>query len=167
MAKDVNRSGVDGWLLVFILLLGIVAPIYYLFDAYRVVSSTRYLINSGTFTEGGAAILVAVIVTLTAVMLGLLWLAAWRLWRVFRWSSVRLAIAVVWFVFVGIVLIDMFGGIVLAPDAWRIIVAGKASAFATGMVLAFGATVYLTSARRVANTYRRPGSLGEANDVFD
>ncbi len=166
MRKDVNRAGIDGWLLAFILSL-VVAPIYYIFDAYRFAASARYLINSGRYTESQVTSMVVLAITVAAIITVLLLWAAWRLWKDHRWNSVRLAIAVIWFVLVGIVLIDIVAGIAFAPGKWREIVALQASMFTTNLAIAFGATVYLTSARRVANTYKRSGSLGEVNDVFE
>ncbi len=166
MMKDVNRTGIDGWLLAFILLLAI-APIYYIFDAYRLVASAPYLINSGAYSESTVTNMIALAIIVAAIISMLLLWAAWRLWKHHRWSSVRVAIAVIWFVLVGLVLFDIVVGIALAPNEWRTIIGFKISMLTANLAIAFGATVYLTSARRVANTYRRPNSLGEVNDVFE
>lgn len=167
MADDKAKSGVDGWLLIFILLVGVAAPIYFAVEFNMVLNGVRYNVQAGVMPPDDGTLILSLSALLTIVSIAPLIWSAVRLWREHRWVSVRFVIAAMWLSFVGTKLIDTLLGIAFAPTEWWTIVMLNLSLFIWHMVVASAATVYLTSSRRVANTYRRRDSIGEAQGLFE
>lgn len=167
MARDKAKSGVDGWLLVFILLMGIAAPIYFAVEFNMMLNGVRYGVETGVMPQSDGTLILSLSALLTiGSIVPLLWSAV-LLWRKHRWGSVRFAIASAWLAFVGVKLVDILCGIAFAPHEWWTIVLLNLSLLIWHIVVACAATVYLTSSRRVANTYRRPDSIGETQQLFE
>lgn len=142
---------IDGWLLAFLAACVLTSLIYLALLATRMNEIADYQRFHGAMPR----MLIAWDCGLTVVRIVTPLLIVWRMAKHRHWGSVRFAIAALWFLFLGMPLIDL---------AWAMLNTGpvfldKATHFiipqlARGIFFAGSATLYLLRARRVANVYR-------------
>lgn len=163
--RDDEISGIGGWLMFFVLTLGVFTPLgilsaigyrLYLSDLPAKLSPLpgwpAYRISETIL--GGAHLAVALFL-------------AWRLVAIRQWSSVRMTIIGIWAMGIGVTLADF------ALTVW-VLGANSDSVLGTEMLslvraAGYGAiwTAYLLRSERVANTYPRYGDEDQLAAVFD
>lgn len=166
MTRDKGRSGVDGWLFVFLVLVGVVTPLHHVFvigDLYRWSGEAE---ASGALSPTAAMISFFTFAWIhVAAMLVAFWIV-YRMWRVREWSTVRYAVIALWLLYPGPLVLEVGIGAAVMPVPVGETILNSASRLVWSCVFAMAGTVYLTSSVRVANTYRKPGSPGDADGTF-
>jgi hypothetical protein len=162
--NDDETHGVGGWLLLFILTLATVIPLYIAYFLMTGVYDSSAQLLSGA--PGWAAFRSGVTVVAGGQCAIALYLA-WRLIGVRRWTTIRLAIAGIWLMGFGPIILNAL----IATAIY-----GRFPTIALGAVMprALGAasyatlwTAYLLRSPRVANTYPRPSDEAGLAAVFD
>lgn len=162
--RDDQISGVRGWLLLLVLILGLFVPLValmHILDQFYLADQPIESLLPGwpAFRASETA--------LDIVHIALSLIIAWRLCAVFRWDTVRFAIAGIWITGIGASLVDLsFSLLILdrqlaATAEAEAIPAISAAAYCTLW------TAYLLRSRRVANTYPRPSDEDRLAAVFD
>ncbi|MES2044011.1 MAG: hypothetical protein V4475_09025 [Pseudomonadota bacterium] len=159
MATGRERKTIDGSLLVFLVIC--------------CVTSLAYIVNFGTGLLKVAAFervygpeplhIVLWSDGLALLQITIPVLVVWRMVTDKRWATVRLAITLIWLLFIGLPLIDIVGAQLfygMSRAHWLQSIVPQMS---RGMFFAFLATLYLLRSKRVDNTYRH----GEIAEVFD
>ncbi len=159
--KPRNRNGIDGWLLVFLVACAGFS-LYYL-----ITYASLFRIESDWDRYRGETLPLDLRITeyaFAGARIALPLVIIWRMVARRRWSTIRLVIALVWLLFIGLPAIDYM----IATIRFGPIPAGAHPERAFGFGLAFAAlaTAYLLGSRRVALTYRRPGMI-HVDGVFD
>lgn len=145
-------GGVGGWLAFFVIVIGVLSPLaMVLGNAVDLYGDDQIALAMGS---AWTSIQVATWGTV-AIGLGLCWFMVYRLMRVERWSTVRITIAGIWLLGIGlnlaqILLLSLLSGI----PADQIAVAAAVDIF-RGIVFGVVWTSYFLLSKRVANTYRR------------
>lgn len=159
---DDELRGVKGWLLTFVIILGLVSPAW---SAFRVYQEFH--------TGAGAALgdiplfvqLKTYVWITIAVRAVIGWIAVYRLLTVFNWRSVQIAIGAVWLISVGGAIAQYAGLTWITGLQFSDVMAEVGPrGILTPLGFALIWTAYLLKSERVANTYRDPG---EQADVFE
>jgi hypothetical protein len=144
-------GGVGGWLAFFVIVIGVLTPLAMILGN----AADLYGDNQIALAMGSAwnSIQVATWGTV-AIGLGLCWFIVYRLMRIERWSTVRITIAGIWLLAIGlnfaqILLLSLLSGI----PADQIAVAAAVD-IVRGIVFGIVWTSYFLLSKRVANTYR-------------
>lgn len=163
--RDDEISGVGGWLLLFVLTLGVFTPlaiIYLLVAAFSngfAYDQMSAMPGLSTYRAGEAI--------LRVVLLLICLFLTWRLCKVRTWQTIRLTIILIWIaglgvavgelLLIGLLVDDPFAGV----SAREFVPLARVAAYATIW------TAYLLRSRRVANTYPRYGDEDRLAAVFD
>ena len=166
MAGDKGRSGIDGWLFVFLALVGVVTPLHHI---ARMVDITGYAFNfakQGEMSPAGAFIswFFFAIIAVGAIALSI-WIVR-IMWRKRVWSTIKNVLVALWILYLVPPVADTVVGMFVLSYSVTDVIIVNASALAWGVVFAFAGMVYLTSATRVANTYLKPNSVRQIDDTF-
>lgn len=165
-----ERHGIGGWLLLFLLLIGLGAPLMALAGTMSVAFEPPSY--AATSPESWRRVLVLEWMML-AVRVALCWYSVARLIFVRRWGSVRIAVSILWCA-LPLVLAAYAGLVVLLrwgsfgdTIGWLMLRESPVLWLATAIVW----TAYFYRSKRVAHTYARPGfaaaSVAETARVFD
>lgn len=148
-----RRDGMAGWLIFFILCFGVIGPAHGLFTAWATLYA--YPDVARIYGEGWLAIQ-ALVWAVAAAGVATGWCLCWRLVRVRRWRTVRIVVAGLWFLVLGLPLLQLVGTIALSRGSLSEM---EVNAFPALEALFFYAawTAYLLVARRVADAYPRHG----------
>lgn len=158
MTEKKEVQGIDGWLLVFLVLIGGVTPVanLVLFFIGR-MNMARFEARYGPTPLN---------VTIADWAFGAIEVAIplFILWRMIarkEWRSVQIAVAGIWLLFVGVPVLDFVIGELQYPGSFDRFMTMVAPGLSRGAFLASGAMLYLFTAKRVANTYPRHTDLAE------
>ncbi len=166
MAGDKGRSGIDGWLFVFLALVGVLTPLRHV---ARMVDITGYTFNfakQGQMSPTGAFVSWSffAIVAVGAITLSI-WIVQ-LMWRKRVWSTIKKVLVALWILYLFPPVAETVIGMFVLPYSAMDVVILNASALLWGVIFAFAGMVYLTSATRVANTYLKPNSVRQIDDTF-
>ena len=161
--RERDPSGIGGWLLVFLLSLGIATPLSGAARVYFVSVGLRLFPNGASRDsslilsfESGIAVLHAIAC----------WCVVWRLSCVRRWSSVLLARTALWVLPLIRVIAARSFSVIALGSAPSYLFRAAVSELIGPAVSATLWTAYLLRSRRVRATYPRPGALTPLADVF-
>jgi hypothetical protein len=163
MAYGEGDRGVGGWLAFFLVTLGIIGPIFFIVTGYIALSDPSMPLAYG---DVWPSLLTAEIILMMTVV-AISWFAAWRLLKVFNWTSVRIAIASLW----ALAFLTVFG---------EALIVSTISGLELGMLLDVSAgpelvrpfiyatvwTLYLLLSKRVRNTYSGLADEKGVTEVF-
>lgn len=164
MAYDERAlRGVGGWLAFFVVIMAVIQPLRIVVVAlgtYNNPEPAAMFGDAWPFLRGFE-------LALNALAIAGGWYIAWRLNKVHTWQSVRVTIAGIWILGVGVTAIDLLavsliGGLPLGQLA-------TAAGLELVRPIIFGAiwTTYFLRSRRVANTYASAPDSGDLAEVFD
>lgn len=162
MAKRALK-GIDGWLLVFMAALIVTAIVHLVIfgiglDKQAWLSAHYGPLPLSIMISGWIYHLMRIVLPLAIF---------WRMLRVRRWSSVQLALAGLWLLFVGVELLDCLYALWLQPHGWDLLSGTLASTLLKGAFFALVGTVYLLGSVRVANTYPRADAPEVVAELFE
>ncbi len=159
---DDELRGVQGWLLVFVIIIALVSPGWGAIQVYAELytGQAAFLADEPLFAS-----LRNVAWAMVAFTFLIGWFVAWRLLAVHNWTSVQIAIAGIWLSSVGSLVLEYVAVtwiLGLPADA----LAGQLQPQDIIRPFVFGLiwTTYLLKSQRVENTYR--GGEEQA-DVFE
>lgn len=162
MTAHRESKAIDGWLLVFLALCVLTSLIYLVMFATARNEMAAYEFRHGPMP--GALHVWSWCMAIPRIILPLLIL--WRMIVDRRWNTVRLAIALLWLLFVGLTLIDIAGAW-LTIGLWDGAVHVATPRIVRGIFLAASASLYLLHAKRVAATYPRDTEAARLHAVFE
>jgi hypothetical protein len=163
--NDDEISGVGGWLMFFVLTLGVFTPLAILYLLFGNLYSAGLSARLGSIPGWPAYRLAETIVCVLHIAACAF--LTWRLCMVRNWNSVRLTIAGIWAMGLGITLIDLLLTVFLLGGAFGAVFAAEMIAIGRGAIYATLWTAYLLRSERVANTYPRYGDEDQLAAVFD
>jgi hypothetical protein len=163
--RDDEISGIGGWLMFFLVTLGLFTPLGILFA----VLARLYLGDLQTqlgALPGWPAYRVGETALGTAHLVLALFLT-WRLVAIRQWSSVRVTIIGIWAMGIGVTLADLVLTVLVLGLNLNAVLGTETLSLAR--VVGYGTiwTAYLLRSERVANTYPRHGDEGQLAAVFD
>jgi hypothetical protein len=94
------------------------------------------------------------------------WYLLWRLLARRVWSTVRSTIAAMWILAVAMPVLEPLLFSLITDRPMPAALADGSLSFIVQLLAATFWSIYLRNARRVANTYRRPGALPDLGKVF-
>jgi hypothetical protein len=152
MAVGDSKRGIGGWLLFFLVTLGIFNPALRLFALIGLAS----IRPAPPLTARWPMVLVSEGLLGILGILGCLYLC-WRMLHVFEWESVRRTVIGLWLLNPGVVVLDTL----MTPAILQVSFANYLSLAAVSVIrsLIYAGlwSAYLLRSKRVANTYVRPG----------
>jgi hypothetical protein len=156
-------KGIDGWLLFFMAALVIVALIQLVLFAVALDVQVRRAAFYGPLPLW---------VTINGWIYNAVEIAGplvifWRMLRVRRWSSIRFAVAGLWFVAVGAPLIDFACAALAVPGSFGRMLPLLIHSLLGETLMALIGTFYLAGSARVANTYPHPQAAEALGEVFE
>jgi hypothetical protein len=163
--RDDEISGIGGWLLLFVLTLGVFTPftiIYLLFATF----SNGFAYDQMSAMPGLPAYRAGVAILRVASLSTCLFLT-WRLCKVRTWQTIRLTIMLIWIMGLGVAVGELLLIALLIGDPFagvsirEFVPLARVAAYATIW------TAYLLRSRRVANTYPRHGDEDRLAAIFD
>jgi len=163
MAFRDGPAGIGGWLAFFLITLGVFTPIRLAMTAFGFFTDPQF---AAAFGDRWPALVTAELTLMGLSVLGI----AYMLWRFFTrrtWRTVQIAVAGIWGISVGAMVLDtlivaLIGGIALAP-----LVAEAVPDYLKSLIYAVIWTAYLLRSVRVANTYPREDAPEELTEVFE
>lgn len=164
MAYGDELVGVKGWLLLFVVILGVFTPASSVFGIYAALYSdpgAAAAYETSTFST-----LEMVAWLLVVLSTAICWFVVYRLVRVRNWTTVRIAIAGILATSIGAVAVEF------AAVSWILGIPAEALASALGpdlvrpVVFSVIWITYLLRSRRVANTYGDDFAEEHVTDVF-
>lgn len=162
MAEAGEPQGVGGWLIFFVVALGLVSPIVTLVSVVSVVFDP---VMADAYGAGWAAIQIAEWTLAGLSFLGA-WYLIWRLIYIRSWRTVRWVISGIWILTVGggifeLAIVTYFTGIPIGS----LLIAMGPTAVRPFIFCAIW-TAYFLCSKRVANTYPRHGGQDQLAEVF-
>lgn len=156
-----------GWLAALLVMIGVIAPIFYGFSIWFALSAQAQLASFGAESLPIYRVQ-TVIWSLSLFKLLLAWSIAVAMLRFRTRATLRFAIAGIWLLCVGTGFIDWaaFSFVGWEPferPLWFMVLVWVTE----GVVMALPATAYLLRSRRVADTYPAPGAEERLADVFE
>lgn len=158
---DEGNKGIGGWLAALIVVIGVIAPLFYGYFIWYALDRQALLRSYGAEAIPVWSQLSAIWM-LSLAKLILAWVIAGTLLLVRTRAVIPFAIAGIWLLAEGAVFVDRLFLAWLPMPPWRLaLYAGE------GLVLAIPATLYLLRSKRVRNTYNSPAALAEREAVFE
>jgi hypothetical protein len=162
MAYDGELRGVAGWLALFVAILAAISPLLSVVQVYIALyrEPMAPLVYGDLWpTVQGFEWALVVVTTLIG------WFCAYRLLNVQNWTSVRIAIAGVWTMGVGSMVVETIGILYFTgADFGDLVSAGGPAFIIRPFIFGLVWTAYLLKSRRVENTYR---GVEEQTEVFE
>lgn len=163
MAKQsYGWSGIGGWLLFFLLALGLFSPLTTL---ATVISTVADPAVAAAYGDHWASVRLAEWL-LVAFFIGGAWFLVWRLIYVRTWQTVRLVIAGIWILQVGGLFAELVFISWIAGIEFGALVGEMGAEAVRPFVFCTVWTLYFLKSERVANTYPRHGAEDELAEVF-
>jgi hypothetical protein len=156
--------GIGGWLLLFVLTLGVMTPLSILYILLATFSN-GFANDQLPAAPGWVTYRAAETLMRCAHLLVCLFLT-WRLCKVRTWQTIRLTIALIWMTGVGVALGDVLLIVALLGDPFDRVLYIELGIIVRTLVYATLSTAYLLTSRRVANTYPRPSDERRPTAVF-
>lgn len=146
-----NVAGVGGWLAFLMLTLAVFTPLYMVFGTYSDLYGDPFL-PAAVGSQWG--MIQGVIWGAVAVALAICWFLTYRLNKVENWNTVRLTIAGLWTLAVGLPLLQVLLLSATTGAPISMIFQAAPFEFIRPPVVAAAWTAYLLMSLRVSNTYR-------------
>lgn len=163
MAYDERAlRGVGGWLALFVIIMAVISPLRVAFNAYAIVSDPSVTAAYGK----NAQLLIAFETALNVVSILGAWYLVWRLNKVQERGTVRVVIAGIWILGVGILLVDALVVVLVGSLDLGLVMGATGVELARSLIFSTVWTAYFLRSRRVANTYSTDGSSEEVAEVF-
>lgn len=146
---DRDLRGIGGWLAFLILVLAVFSPI-------GIAVSIVQIYNDPTIAAAFGerwGLMQGVEIFLAVLDIAGFWFVAWRLNSVQIWQSVRIAIAGLWILGLGVMMVEFLAVAAIGRIPLGAIFEGGAIEIARSIVFGGVWTAYLLNSRRVANTY--------------
>lgn len=146
---DSDLRGIGGWLAFLLIVLAVFSPI-------RIVISTVQIYSDPTIAAVFGqrwGLVQGVEIFLSALDIAGFWYVAWRLNSVHVWQSVRIAIAGLWILGLGVMMVEILAVAAIGGIPVGTMLEGGAVDIARSIVFAGVWSAYLLKSRRVANTY--------------
>lgn len=162
MADHTEPGGVGGWLAALIVILGVIAPLFYVYIIWFALDAQARLARIGAEAMPFWGQLTALWMLSLAKMVIALVIAG-TLLRFRTRMALHVAIAGIWVLSVGVIIPDvlLFGGGFGTP------LRRVAMLFGVGLAFAIPPTLYLLRSKRVANTYRPPATGDAFAAIFE
>ena len=158
--SDDQLRGGGGWLALLVIILAVFTPLRVAIDMFAIYSDPTIAAAFGSAWPAAQAFEL----TLAAVNVAGALYMAWRLNSVHEPKTVRIVIAGLWLLAVGLAVVEILAVSVLSGVSFGVILAGTGADLVRGVVFATIWTAYLLRSRRVANTYAAPDE--EVSEVF-
>lgn len=146
---DRPLAGIGGWLTFFLVTNGIVSPFAVLAGLAGLYSDPEI---ARSFGDAWPAIQ-GLEWLITALTLGLIGFLVWLLLKVRIWQSIRIVIALIWIVAIGIPLFEVVAVGMISGVSFGDLLAANTSQFVRGPIYSIIWTAYFLRSERVANTY--------------
>jgi hypothetical protein len=159
---DDELRGVKGWLLTFVIIMGVISPAWSIFNVYRELYTGQMALMPDVPLVRQIRTFAWILVAVDAAIC---WLAVYRLVAVHNWLSVQIAIGCIWVGSVGMRIVEYVGVTQLTGLSFGdAIAAAGAQTVIQPVIFSLIWTAYLLKSQRVANTYR---GGGEQAEVFE
>lgn len=159
---DPEGGGVGGWLALLVLILAAFRPLALVFSAYaNLYGDPRVALAYGA-AWGSLQLFEWLLIAATIAGC---WFVAWRLNSRPVRSSVKIAIAGIWILSLGYLLIDTIGVALIGHIPLALLFGAVVPSAVQGLIFSVLWTAYLLKSKRVANTYMRHDEAGVA-EVF-
>jgi hypothetical protein len=158
-----DLAGVGGWLAFFVISMAFLSPLA------MVVANAADLYGDPAVALAYGSVWGSVqlaIWTPVAVGIAICWFISYRLMRVERWSTVRLTIAAIWLLALGLNAVQLLLLSAVAQIPLGELMGPGSAEFGRGTVSAIIWTSYFLLSKRVANTYRRNADSEELAERF-
>ncbi|WP_423606533.1 DUF2569 family protein [Sphingomonas sp. MS122] len=163
MAYSDGPRGIGGWLGLFLLTLGVFSPLRIFFTAYGLFSDPQVAAAYGDrWPLLATAEVILIVLNLAAI--------AFLLWRFFmhrNWQSVRIGIAGIWLIPVGVTLLEIAAVSLIGGVPAGRLIAQMGPDMAQALIYSIVWTAYLLRSVRVANTYPRELPGDALVEVFE
>ena len=164
MAYRDGDSGIGGWLVFFLLTLGLFTPLSILFAFFKLYLGDLQ-IQLGGF-PGWPAYRIAETILGTAHLALALFLT-WRMIAIRQWNSVRITIIGIWTMGIGVALADLLLTVSLLGARFDAALGAEMVSFVRAAIYGSIWTAYLLRSERIANTYQRYPDDDRLAAVFD
>ena len=162
MAEDRELVGIKGWLLVFLITLGVITPIDNLVAVLSLTSDPNMAAAYGDqWSSLQRAEWILVLITCAGC-----WFLVWRMVNVRRWSSVQLTIPGLWILTVGGLVAETIAVKSITGIPLDALISGMGAELVRPFVYSIVWSAYLATSKRVKNTYPKQGSEEEIAEVF-
>ena len=160
--QDRPLTGIAGWLTVFLVIIGILSPLRIIVEQVMLQGDAEAAAGFGESWN----LLSPLEWLLAAGQVALCWFIAWRLIAVRNWQSVRIAVAGIWTVTLGIGGLEVLIVSLVAAFPFGTLLGLVAGDLARATVFSVIWTAYLLLSKRVANTYPRQDAGEEMAEIF-
>ena len=158
---DRTLVGIGGWLAFFVIIMAVFTPLATVMNLVELTQpETSAVFGDRMGTIMGLEIGLGLINVLGA------WFLVWRLVKVERWQTVRIVIAGIWILGVGLALVELLLLAFVGGVGTDIVVQGGALVMVRPVIFATLWTAYFLKSERVANTYLRDADPDELDQVF-
>ncbi|HEY5721062.1 MAG TPA: DUF2569 family protein [Allosphingosinicella sp.] len=158
---DRTLVGIGGWLAFFVIVLAVFTPLATMMNIAQLSQAE----SAAVFGDKLSSVMAFEIVLGLINVLGA-WFLVWRLVKVESWQTVRIVIAGIWILGVGLALIELLLLVLVGGIGADIVVYGGALAVIRPAIFATIWTTYFLRSERVANTYLRDADPEELDQVF-
>ena len=158
---DRTLVGIGGWLAFFIIIMAVFTPLATVLNLVELTQPG----TAAVFGDRLGAIMGFEIALGLANVLGA-WFLVWRLVKVERWQTVRIVIAGIWILGVGLAVVELLLLSFVGGIGTEIVIQGGAIVVIRPVIFATLWTAYFLKSERVANTYLRDADPDELDQVF-
>ena len=163
MYDDRSLVGVGGWLAFFVIILAVLTPLRVLatlgMDLYGDPAVASFYADSWGAIQ-------AFEWSMAILTIGSGWFLAWRLMKVETWQTVRLVIAGIWLLSVGVTIVELLGVSLIGGLPIDKMVVGLGAELVRPFIFSALWTAYFLRSRRVANTYLRDPDESDVAEIF-
>jgi len=166
MALQKGRFGIDGWLFVFLALVGGLTPFHHIATMIDVTGFAYNSAKSGLMSPFAALVtwVFFAVVRGSAIVISI-WIVH-IMWRRREWKTIKHVLVALWILYLAPAVIETTFGFFTFPYPPIEVIRRNLPALLWGVVFAFAGMVYLTSSKRVANTYLKPNSVRQIDETF-
>jgi hypothetical protein len=159
---DRTLVGIGGWLAFFVIIMAVLTPLRTALNIAALFSQPETATIFGDRWP---------LVRGTEIALGLIsvlggWYLVWRLVKVELWQTVRIVIAGIWILGVGLTLLELLMISLVGGLSAEVVLASAGFAVIQPVIFATIWTAYFLRSERVANTYPRDADPNELDQVF-
>ena len=163
MAYRDGPRGIGGWLVFFLMTVGVFAPLRILFTAYGLFSDPQVAAAYGDRWP----LLATTEVILIALNLAALAFLVWRFFMHRTWQSVRIGIAGIWLIPIAVTILETLAVTLIGGVSAAALLTQMSPDLAQMLIYSTVWTAYLLRSVRVANTYPRENEEEELTEVFE
>lgn len=159
---DRTLVGIGGWLAFFVFILAVLTPLRTALNIGELLSQPE---NAAIFGDSWTLISrIEIVLGVISILGG--WFLVWRLVKFEHWKTVRIVIAGIWILGVGLASLELLMISLVGGIAAEVVVSSGTIALIQPVI--FGAiwTAYFLKSERVANTYLRDADPDELDQVF-